>query len=72
MSLRSRIVALVVMATLLTAATVGLAAGFIVNRTLQSQIDRALTLRIEGLLGRPLFVSEGLAIAPLAPGVVRN
>jgi len=72
MSLRSRIVALVVVATLLTAATVGLAAGFIVNRTLQSQIDRALTLRIEGLLGRPLFVSEGLAIAPLAPGVVSN
>jgi len=71
-SLRSRIVALVVVATLLTAATVGLAAGFIVNRTLQSQIDRALTLRIEGLLGRPLFVSEGLAIAPLAPGVVSN
>jgi two-component system sensor histidine kinase MprB len=65
-------VALVVVATLLTAATVGLAAGFIVNRTLQSQIDRALTLRIEGLLGRPLFVSEGLAIAPLAPGVVSN
>jgi two-component system sensor histidine kinase MprB len=27
---------------------------------------------MEGLLGRPLFVSEGLAIAPLAPGVVRN
>lgn|GEM_PF-637365 len=72
MSLRSRIVVLVVVATLLTAATVGLAAGFIVNRTLQSQIDRALTLRIEGLLGRPLFVSEGLAIAPLAPGVVSN
>jgi len=71
-SLRSRIVVLVVVATLLTAATVGLAAGFIVNRTLQSQIDRALTLRIEGLLGRPLFVSEGLAIAPLAPGVVSN
>jgi two-component system sensor histidine kinase MprB len=72
MSLRSRIVTLVVVATLLTAATVGLAAGLIVNRTLQSQIDRALTLRIEGLLGRPLFVSEGLAIAPLAPGVVSN
>lgn len=72
MTLRTRLVALVAVSTLVTAAVVGLAAGLIVNRTLQDQVDQALTARVEGLLGRPLIVANVGTIARLTPAVVRR